>query len=129
MVFEQIEALERQKAIWWAQTAGEIVQKLSEFHWACDGCLHSKRAIVGNPAKQKFCDHPPFLAYYDEEKTCNTCKRTFIFSASEQKHWYETLEFWVQSEAKDCLECRRKAREQKQLDTERSQQRCKVPRT
>lgn len=110
-LFKQIESLEARHAIWWANEASQIIEKISEFRWACDGCLRSGKATIAHPEKQTFCDHPPFLAYFDREKICSTCKQVFLFKAKEQEFWYETLKFWVQSEAKNCPACRKKARE------------------
>ncbi|WP_420841919.1 zinc-ribbon domain containing protein [Fimbriiglobus ruber] len=39
--------------------------------------------------------------------TCEDCKQPFVFTASEQQFWYETLKFWVQSHPKQCISCRR----------------------
>jgi hypothetical protein len=110
----QVHELARKKSIWWAPGEDEILENLSKFQWACDSCLQSKRAIPANPAKQLFCDYPPYLSYFDKERTCETCGESFVFSASEQKFWYENLGFWVQSEAINCKSCRKKARENKQ---------------
>ena len=92
-------------------------KRISEFQWACDGCLRSGKAIIAHPEKQTFCSRPPFLAYFDSEKICNTCKQVFLFWAKEQVFWYETLKFWVQSKAKNCPTCRKKARERKNQNT------------
>lgn len=113
ILFKQIESLEREHAIWWATDAIQIIQTISKFQWACDNCLQSHKAIIAHSEKQTFCDYPPFLAYFDREKICSTCQQLFLFGAKEQEFWYETLKFWVQSEAKDCPTCRKKARERK----------------
>lgn len=117
-LFKQIESLEARHSIWWAENADKIIKEISKFQWACDSCLQSGKAVIAHPEKQTFCDHPPFLAYFDSSKICSTCKEYFIFSAKEQAFWYETLKFWVQSEAKNCLICRKKAREGKNQYTQ-----------
>jgi hypothetical protein len=38
------------------------------------------------------------------------CGRDFVFTAAEQKHWYETLKFHFDSTAIRCVECRRQRR-------------------
>ena len=52
--------------------------------------------------------------YVDMLKTCRCCHRSFIFSAREQKHWYETRKFIVDSDCVECIECRRMSRTVKQ---------------
>jgi len=52
----------------------------------------------------------PRAFYEDVLKTCERCRRPFIFFAREQKHWYETLGFHRWSQACECVECRRRAR-------------------
>jgi len=83
------------------------------FQWACDGCLRLKKAIKGNPTKQTYCDFKPHLAYYDQKFTCDSCEAEFTFTKEEQKFWYETLGFWVQSKPKHCKECRKEKRKEK----------------
>jgi len=63
-------------------------------------------AIKANPEKQ---NHPtvPVSHYYDIEKVCRNCERHFIFFAEEQKHWYETLRFPLDSDCVRCLDCRK----------------------
>lgn len=42
------------------------------------------------------------------------CGKGFVFSAKEQRYWYEQLKFWVQSVPKQCPTCRRKIRRRKE---------------
>jgi len=79
--------------------------------WACQNCFRSGRALQAKPWLQTYLDWPPRFAYFDIKKRCNDCKRNFIFSASEQSKWYEDYKFWVQSEPKQCLACRRLRRD------------------
>ena len=37
---------------------------------------------------------------------CKKCNDTFVFSAKEQQHWYETLKFWADSVPIECQDCR-----------------------
>jgi len=82
-------------------------------NWACDACLKDGKALNAFPFKQTFCDYPPYLAYIDSENQCRTCQCCFIFSKQEKKYWYEDLNFWVQSDAVNCKECRGKQRKRK----------------
>lgn len=75
--------------------------------WACDDCLESDRAELADPRRQRYLDHPPFLAYYNRRLSCRDCRSEFLFARSEQRHWYETLRFWVQARAVRCPTCRR----------------------
>jgi len=63
-------------------------------------------AIKANPEKQ---NHPtvPVSHYYDIEKICRRCKCHFIFFAEEQKYWYETLQFPLDSDCVLCSNCRK----------------------
>jgi hypothetical protein len=63
-------------------------------------------AIKANPKKQ---NHPtlPVSHYYDIEKICRRCKCHFIFFAEEQKYWYETLQFPLDSDCVLCTACRK----------------------
>ena len=88
----------------------------SNFDWACDICLDTKMAIVANPSLQNFCWNPNY-SYYDTKHQCRTCKSDFIFSKEEKKYWYETLQFWIDSTAIHCVECRKEKRELKKENT------------
>ncbi|WP_057260170.1 zinc-ribbon domain containing protein [Duganella sp. Root1480D1] len=50
----------------------------------------------------------PRLYYVDMLKTCEDCSRPFIFYAREQRYWYETLGFYIDSDCMRCVEWRRK---------------------
>lgn len=81
--------------------------------WACSHCIREGLALEGRPALQTWCDFEPYFAFIDAKLTCQDCGRSFVFSAAEQRHWYETLKFWVQSRPKQCLACRRVRRAQR----------------
>jgi len=74
-------------------------------YWACNTCLGSGRAVQGDPSKQRWCDLNPYYAYFDEQRKCLDCADVFTFTKEEQKHWYEVLQFWVQSRPKYCKGC------------------------
>lgn len=100
--------------------AGNYLHRVSEqdllpkyYQWACDSCLESGRAILGDTEQQKWDHQGPYLAYYDIKKKCKACKKEFVFARDEQKYWYETLKFWVQSECNNCPDCRREIRKNK----------------
>ena len=70
------------------------------------------RAVAGDVAEQVFCRicHVPKYFYVDDERKCIQCGKRFVFSAPEQKYWYETLKFNFQSTAIRCISCREKRR-------------------
>lgn len=57
----------------------------------------------------------PRYFYVDIERTCVQCGDAFVFRASEQKYWYESLGFNFASRAIRCSDCRRKRRSDKAL--------------
>lgn len=83
--------------------------------WACDDCIKSKKAIISDPKQMNFSVMPKYLAYFNEERTCFDCKKDYIFSAEEQKYWFETLNFWHDAIPNGCKLCRKKIRHQKEL--------------
>ena len=58
---------------------------------------HSRKTVNGYP----------YFAFIDAKLACDDCGQSFVFAAAEQRHWYETLKFWVQFRPKQCLPCRR----------------------
>ena len=54
------------------------------YQWACDDCLTSGAALIGNPEAQLYLDSPPYLAYFDVRKECEKCKEEYIFRKEEQ---------------------------------------------
>ena len=81
-----------------------------DLQWACAHCIRAGRALEGHPALQTWCDFNPYFAYIDAELRCEDCGQAFVFAAAEQRYWYETLKFWVQSRPKQCITCRRARR-------------------
>ena len=69
----------------------------------------SGTAIKADPSLQ---NHPtvPVTHYFDVERVCRDCKRHFIFFAEEQKYWYETLKFPLDSDCVRCPKCRKTER-------------------
>lgn len=86
-------------------------------YWACNDCVDTGRAIPADPGKQEWCDCEPYLAYFDEERTCVDCGRAFVFHKEEQQHWYETLRFWVWSRPIRCRACNRNRKARRKIAT------------
>ncbi len=74
-------------------------------------------AVRGDIRKQEFCRicHCPRYFYVDVGKNCVQCGQDFLFSAKEQKYWYESLKFHFDSVAIRCPKCRRRQRSEKAL--------------
>jgi predicted Rdx family selenoprotein len=74
-----------------------------------------KGAVRGNVHKQQFCVmcHVPRYFFIDAARVCMQCGKSFVFTASEQKHWYEALNFHFDSVATRCAPCRRARRSDK----------------
>lgn len=83
----------------------------SNFSWACDNCLKSKKAVLASPGLQET-PWTTHLAYYDTELECSTCRRAFLFKKEEKKTWYESYKLPINAEPNNCLKCRREIRNQ-----------------
>jgi hypothetical protein len=68
-------------------------------------------AVRGDVARQTFCyHHVPKYFYVDENRDCVQCGRPFVFTAQEQKYWYESRQFHFHSVPVRCTGCRRQRR-------------------
>lgn len=74
-------------------------------------------AVRGNVRNQSYCagHHVPKYFYVDEEHSCIQCGKDFVFTATEQRYWYETLRFNFSSIPVRCLACRRARRSEHAL--------------
>jgi Probable zinc-ribbon domain len=66
-------------------------------------------AIRADAARQN-CSICPRYWYLDAHFRCGRCGAEFVFTAAEQRVWYEEYRFWVDAFPKHCLECRRALR-------------------
>jgi hypothetical protein len=89
--------------------------------WACEACIKAGRALEAKPWLQTYGYNSPKFAYVDEVKKCSDCENEFVFAATEQLFWYETLEFLIYSNPKQCVSCRHKRRAVKQANLEISE--------
>ena len=67
-------------------------------------------AAKADTSKQDFTVCPRYW-YVEVTFHCARCGEAFVFSAEEQRFWYEDLGFYVDSCAKHCPTCRRQIRE------------------
>ncbi len=76
-------------------------------HWhSPESCRIPNTAIAADLKKQV----PATVAvthYYDVKRQCRDCDRMFIFFAAEQQHWYEDLQFGLDSDCVRCVPCRK----------------------
>ncbi|WP_442485696.1 zinc-ribbon domain containing protein [Aeoliella sp. SH292] len=79
--------------------------------------LDYSTAVRAATSKQNFTVCPRHW-YIDAAFHCSRCGESFVFTAEEQKFWYEELRFWVDSLPKECINCRRELRELKALQQE-----------
>lgn len=67
-------------------------------------------AVRGDITRQVYCCDTPRYFYVDEARECIQCGQGFVFSAGEQKYWYESLQFNLGSVAVRCASCRKQRR-------------------
>ncbi len=82
-----------------------------------------KGAIRGDVQKQVYCPMcwEPKYYYLDIKSTCIQCGQEFVFAASEQKYWYETLKFHFASVAIRCPKCRRQQRSERAIKKQKDE--------
>ncbi|MDA0832338.1 MAG: zinc-ribbon domain containing protein [Planctomycetota bacterium] len=56
-----------------------------------------------------WCEMP--LYYVDQEFTCRRCGKVEVWTAEQQKWWYETAKGYIFSNAIHCHDCRKSIRE------------------
>jgi hypothetical protein len=71
--------------------------------------VHYDTALRADTDKQN-CSVCPRCWYVDASFRCDRCGAEFLFSAAEQRAWYEDYGFWVDSLPRHCLACRRDLR-------------------
>jgi hypothetical protein len=81
--------------------------KIERGHWSYGyQTIYPESVLVADTSKQNYSIYPREY-YVDLLEYCRTCNRPFIFFAREQKHWFETLRFFVDARCVLCPECRR----------------------
>lgn len=76
--------------------------------------LDYSTAVRADISKQNFSVCPRHW-YIDAAFNCSRCGESFVFTADEQKFWYEELKFWIDSIPRECAKCRKELRELKSL--------------
>lgn len=83
------------------------------------GTLHLEydSAVRADVANQNYTMVPRYW-YVDATMRCDRCGYRFLFSAVEQKAWYEDYGFYVDAFPKHCRDCRRELRDLKAIRQE-----------
>lgn len=76
--------------------------------------LDYSTAQRGDISKQNYSVCPRHW-YVDATFVCRDCAEEFIFSASEQRFWYEDRHFWIDSLPTRCIPCRKEQRTRSNL--------------
>ena len=79
--------------------------------------LEYSTAVRANVSQQN-CSICPRHWYVDAAFHCSRCGQSFVFTADEQKYWYEQLKFWIDSIPMECGKCRKELRELRALQQE-----------
>jgi hypothetical protein len=85
----------------------------SREHWIFDPTFEPELppgAVRGDLGEQVSTHYAPQYFYVDQLKQCVQCKESCVFSATEQKYWYESLKFRFSSKAIRCVKCRQRRR-------------------
>jgi DNA-directed RNA polymerase subunit RPC12/RpoP len=92
---------------WWAKSDGWSVglARQNNLVWACDACAREGRAVPAKPWLQETAGSPPRFAYWDVPKICRSCGGDFVFSAAEQRRWYEEYKLPPNAEPVECRSC------------------------
>jgi hypothetical protein len=103
----------------WAHNFGDLwptkAREEADSDEAAGHCARGRNrpgaTIAGDPSRQNAGGFAPvFSVYVDQKKRCQHCGASYLFTAAEQKFWYEELGFYTRSEPTGCHTCRRKLR-------------------
>jgi hypothetical protein len=105
---------------------GDAVRRLAcatpaNWFWACDECVREGRGLVADATDVTCSMGLPFAGYVDRPFVCEDCGTDAIFSAREQKHWFEELRFLIWVYPKQCVTCRAKRRAHARANKELAQ--------
>jgi hypothetical protein len=92
-------------------------QEAEENEWRAAKGLHCRR-VAADPKQQvpinSYSQSPPTY-YEDIEFTCRDCKKIEVWTAHQQKWYYEVVKGSLFATAVRCHDCRKKVREQKAI--------------
>lgn len=84
-------------------------KKMPAHFWVGLRSMNYGTAVRAEVKKQNYTVCPRHW-YIDATFRCVDCKQDFVFSASEQKCWYEQRRFYVDSKPIRCVACRKEER-------------------
>jgi Probable zinc-ribbon domain len=92
-------------------------RKMPGHLFGSDRHLDYSTAVRADISRQNFSVCPRHW-YINAAFHCSRCGQPFVFTAEEQKFWYEELKFWIDSRPKECAKCRQELRAMKALQQE-----------
>jgi hypothetical protein len=93
----------------WFQMAVPGPKKMPDYFFHGAWHVDYSTAVRANVENQNYSIWPRHW-YIDAMFTCADCKKDFLFSADEQRFWYEGRRFYVDSRPVRCANCRKKER-------------------
>lgn len=84
-------------------------RKMPTYLFAGALAKHFDTAIRADLSKQNYLVCPRHW-YFDAEFKCAKCDRSFLWSAAEQRTWFEHYRFWIDSQPRHCRDCQAKNR-------------------
>lgn len=83
----------------------------------CRECVRQGRAVPADPEKQDFpVMEGPYRAWFDQGRVCGYCGQEFVFTAQDQRFWYEERRIPLHVVPVGCPSCRRRVRQQKRAN-------------
>jgi len=73
--------------------------------YSADTQIYPESVLIADATKQNY-TVVPRRYYVDFLESCRICQHEFIFYATEQRHWYETLGFYIHAACVLCPKCR-----------------------
>lgn len=83
----------------------------------CRECVRQGRALPADPEEQDFpVMEGPYRAWFDQRRLCGYCGQEFVFTAQDQRFWYEERRIPLHVVPVGCPTCRRRVRQQKRAN-------------
>ncbi|NKB54346.1 MAG: hypothetical protein GKR97_19405 [Rhizobiaceae bacterium] len=76
-------------------------------HWASPADQRIENTAIVADLQRQSPATIPVTHYFDVKRVCRDCNSPFLFFAQEQQHWYEDLEFPLESDCVRCSPCRK----------------------
>ena len=76
-------------------------------HWHSQIGVRIPNTAIAADAKRQRPATIPVTHYFDSKRVCRKCGAYFIFFAEEQRYWYEDLQFPLEANLLECINCRR----------------------